>query len=91
MLFVYSGNHHGIARDTGFANIKEYRYYNPDTKGLDIEGMIADLTVTIYSYCMCIYIYHQYIYYRVPQRIVWLYYTHVLIILLVLILIEISG
>lgn len=37
-------NHHGIARDTGFANIKEYRYYNPDTKALDIEGMIADLT-----------------------------------------------
>ena len=61
MLFVYSGNHHGIARDTGFANIKEYRYYNPDTKGLDIEGMIADLTVTIYSYCMCIYISSIYI------------------------------
>ncbi|XP_019860150.1 PREDICTED: aspartate aminotransferase, cytoplasmic-like [Amphimedon queenslandica] len=36
-------NHRGIASNTGFTQIREYRYFDPTTRGLDIEGMIQDL------------------------------------------------
>ena len=35
-------NHNGIFGDAGFA-IKNYSYYNPETRGLDFDRMIADL------------------------------------------------
>jgi aspartate/tyrosine/aromatic aminotransferase len=35
-------NHNGIFGDAGFA-IKSYSYYNPETRGLDFDRMIADL------------------------------------------------
>ncbi|EPX74222.1 aspartate aminotransferase [Schizosaccharomyces octosporus yFS286] len=37
------GNHKNVFSNAGL-NIKEYRYYNPVTKGLDIEGMLTDLS-----------------------------------------------
>ena len=37
-------NHHNIFKDAG-VDKKEYRYYKPETKGLDFEGLIADLKV----------------------------------------------
>ena len=38
-------NHHNIFRDAG-VDKKEYRYYKPETKGLDFEGLIGDLKVS---------------------------------------------
>ena len=39
-------NHHNIFNDAGVGK-KEYRYYKPETKGLDFEGLIDDLKVSI--------------------------------------------
>ena len=39
-------NHRGIANNTGFNQIREYRYFDPTTRGLNIEGMIQDLKVS---------------------------------------------
>ena len=36
------GNHHNIFNDSGLPT-KTYRYYHPETKGLDFEGMMEDL------------------------------------------------
>ncbi|XP_033757404.1 aspartate aminotransferase, cytoplasmic-like [Pecten maximus] len=38
------GNHVGIFRDAGFSEIRKYRYWKAETRSLDFEGMIADLT-----------------------------------------------
>jgi aspartate/tyrosine/aromatic aminotransferase len=35
-------NHHNIARDCGW-NFKGYRYFDPNTKGVDLNGMLEDL------------------------------------------------
>lgn len=35
-------NHHNIFRDAGVP-IREYSYYNPSTRGLDLDGMLNDL------------------------------------------------
>jgi len=35
-------NHKGIFEAAGF-KVKEYAYYSPETRGLDFEGMVADL------------------------------------------------
>ena len=40
-------NHHNIFNDAGVGK-KEYRYYKPETKGLDFEGLIDDLKVSIH-------------------------------------------
>ena len=45
-LSLFIANHRGIATNTGFSHIKEYRYFNPANRGLDIEGMVQDLKVT---------------------------------------------
>jgi len=37
------GNHKGMLKHAGYEDVREYRYYNPATKGLDIEGMLKDL------------------------------------------------
>jgi len=37
-------NHKQIAEHVGFRH-SSYRYYDPSTRGLDIEGMIQDLSV----------------------------------------------
>lgn len=36
------GNHVPIFRDAGMT-VQQYRYYNPKTRGLDLEGMLQDL------------------------------------------------
>ncbi|PIA14358.1 mitochondrial aspartate aminotransferas-like protein [Coemansia reversa NRRL 1564] len=36
------GNHAAIFRDSGL-NVKSYRYYDPKTRGLDLEAMLEDL------------------------------------------------
>lgn len=46
-------NHRGICEDAGLENIVEYRYYKKETRGLDIEGMIADIKVLNYNNCAC--------------------------------------
>lgn len=44
---LFLANHLGIAEEAGILNIMEYRYFNPVNKGLDIEGMLEDLSVSI--------------------------------------------
>lgn len=46
-LSVLLANHRGICEDAGLQDIREYRYYKQETRGLDIAGMIADLRVRI--------------------------------------------
>lgn len=36
------GNHKNIARDSGLS-FQEYRYYDPETKAVDVSGLLADL------------------------------------------------
>ena len=36
------GNHAAIFNEVGL-NVRTYRYFHKETKGLDFEGMIADL------------------------------------------------
>lgn len=36
------GNHNTIFNDSGL-QVKSYRYYQPSTKGLDLEGLLADI------------------------------------------------
>ena len=38
--------HHNIIADAGFEEV-EFRYYDPATKGLDIEGMLEDIDTKI--------------------------------------------
>lgn len=44
-LIPYKGNHRGILKDTGFTDVREYRYYEKETRGLDLQGMLEDLRV----------------------------------------------
>jgi len=37
------GNHKKIIQHSGFTDIREYRYFNPQTNGLDLAGMLEDL------------------------------------------------
>jgi len=37
------GNHRLIFARAGYSNLKEYRYWNPTTKSLDMAGMLEDL------------------------------------------------
>ena len=39
------GNHLGILKDVGFTDVREYRYYKKETRGLDLQGMLEDLRV----------------------------------------------
>ena len=41
-------NHHNIWRDAGVEK-SEVRYYKPETKGLDFEGLLEDLSVRFRS------------------------------------------
>jgi hypothetical protein len=41
-LVLHHGNHKNIFADSG-VEWKEYKYYNPATIGLDLEGMLADI------------------------------------------------
>lgn len=37
------GNHGAVVKDAGL-NVKQYKYYDAKTRGLDFNGMIADLS-----------------------------------------------
>lgn len=37
------GNHAAIFKKAGFPDVREYRYFDPRTKGVDFEGFTADL------------------------------------------------
>ena len=39
------GNHRAILTDAGYTDIREYRYFKKETRGLDYEGMMKDLQV----------------------------------------------
>eukprot|EP01147_Barroeca_monosierra_P001120 gene1120-7930_t len=37
------GNHYAIFKNSGFSTIKEYRYYDNNTRSLDFDGLMEDL------------------------------------------------
>ena len=41
----FKGNHVKVARDAGYNDRREYRYYDNKTNGLDLNGMLEDLQV----------------------------------------------
>ena len=45
-------NHHNIWRDARVP-AKAYRYYKPETRGLDFEGMMEDMSVSAF---VCVFI-----------------------------------
>lgn len=36
-------NHHKVFAGAGFTDIRQYRYWNAQTRGIDMEGMLDDL------------------------------------------------
>ena len=44
---THLGNHKAILTDAGYKDIREYRYFKKETRGLDYEGMIEDLKVQL--------------------------------------------
>ena len=42
-----TGNHKGIFKASGFSSIKEYRYWDSKNLGLDLNGMLEDLNVSV--------------------------------------------
>ena len=46
VLFPLIANHYHIVKEIRETKIKQYRYYDPVTKGLDFEGMIDDIRVS---------------------------------------------
>jgi len=43
------GNHTNIFQDAGVKDVRSYRYYKAETRGLDYEGFLADLRVNTQS------------------------------------------
>lgn len=41
-----SENHRGVVTAVGLTDIREYRYWNPEDRHLDFEGMLEDLKVS---------------------------------------------
>lgn len=37
------GNHKNILKHAGYSDVREYRYFNSETLGLDLKGMLEDL------------------------------------------------
>ena len=46
------GNHIPIMKDAGLVP-SQYRYYDPNTCGVDFEGMKQDITVLMTGQCSC--------------------------------------
>ena len=45
-FFIFTpGNHKGVFKAAGFSEIKEYRYWDAEKRGLNLEGMLEDLAV----------------------------------------------
>lgn len=44
-------NHKNIARDSQLGGVKEYRYFDKTTKGLDFAGLKSDLSVRVSCPC----------------------------------------
>ena len=40
-----TGNHWGILEAVGYKDVRQYRYYKKETRGLDSQGMLEDLKV----------------------------------------------
>ena len=44
--YPFQGNHRAILDAVGFTDIREYRYWNADSRNLDFDGMLEDLKVS---------------------------------------------
>ena len=40
---IFRGNHGMIFKNSGFDEIRKYRYWDKDSRGLNFDGMIEDL------------------------------------------------
>ena len=56
-FICHAGNHRAIITETGYKDLREYRYFKKDTRGLDYEGMVEDLRVSSMSHSVVGY-YH---------------------------------
>lgn len=41
--FVCTENHHKVFAGAGFTDIRTYRYWNAEKRGIDIDGLLDDL------------------------------------------------
>ena len=46
-----AGNHRDIVTEAGYTDVKQYRYYDKKSRGLDYKGLIQDLKVIWWSEC----------------------------------------
>merc|ERR1712107_221925 len=37
------GNHNMVFKDAGFLEVRKYRYWKKDTRGLDFDGLMEDI------------------------------------------------
>jgi len=50
---VAAGNHSSILETVGYTDVRKYRYYLKETRGLDFEGMVEDIMVSS-LYCLAL-------------------------------------
>ena len=43
-VYVFVGNHLGLFESAGFTDIRRYRYWHQPSRGVDIAGMLEDLS-----------------------------------------------
>lgn len=41
--FTFAENHHKVFSGAGFTDIRQYRYWNAQKRGIDIDGLLEDL------------------------------------------------
>ena len=41
----FEGNHKDILAEADYTDVRQYRYYDKKTRGLDYEGLLEDLKV----------------------------------------------
>ncbi len=77
------GNHKGIAKSLGL-QVCEYRYWDDVQKRLDIEGMLADLSVRTLefpAFIIIILIYHDFVSLSMMNRFMFHSIKHISIFL----------
>lgn len=44
MYFCSKENHHKVFTEAGFTDLRSYRYWNPETRSIDLDGLLEDLS-----------------------------------------------
>lgn len=67
-----TGNHTNIFKDAHMPDVRKYRYYKEQTRGLDFEGFIGDLKVRASHHHFLLLIYNYFYYLLFIYKIVLL-------------------